>query len=93
VIPFTTATSGKLKGSAGELNFNEAFTIITISGGKFVNNTFAAPATTGCGGLLSLLVNPIINLVLGTPAKSGVNSAILEGKLQDGAAGAVRESE
>lgn len=93
LIPFTTGTSGSLHGAAGEFVFNEEFTLITISGGKLVNNTFAAPATTGCGGLLSLLVNPVVNLMLGTPAGSGSNFATLEGKLQDGAAFAVRESE
>jgi hypothetical protein len=92
-IDFTSGTSGKLKGSAGELSFNPTFTITTISGGKLVNNTFSAPAASGCGGSLSFLVDPLVNSILGTPAGSGKNSAILEGKLQDAVAPEVKASE
>jgi hypothetical protein len=83
VIPFTTGTSGSLEGDPGEFTFNEEFTIITQAGTKLVNNTFTAPAASGCGGLLSLLVDPVINAVLGTPAGSGKNFATLEGELKD----------
>jgi hypothetical protein len=92
-IPFTTGTSGKLKGAAGEFKFNPEFTIITISGGKLVNNTYAAPGAEGCGGWASFLVDPLVNSIIGLPAGSGVNSAILEGKLQDAQAEAVKASE
>jgi hypothetical protein len=92
-IDFTTGTSGALKGSVGELTFNEEFTLITISGGKLVNGVFAAPGAKGCGGIFSLFVDPLVNSILGTPSPSGNNNATLEGKLQDAAAFAVRESE
>jgi hypothetical protein len=92
-IDFTTGTSGALKGSAGELSFNEAFTIVTIKGGKFVNGTFAAPAASGCGGIFSIFVDPLVNSILGTPSPSGKNTAILEGELKDAQAGAVKASE
>ncbi len=93
VIPFTTGTSGSLKGAAGKFEFNKEFTIITISGGKLVNNTFAAPEADGCGGFASFLVDPLVNSIIGLPAGSGKNSAILEGKLQDANAEAVKASE
>ncbi len=94
VIPFTTGTSGKLKGASGEITFNEAFTLTTISGGKLVNNTYAVPGASGCGGfLVEYLVDPLVNSIIGLPAAGGINSATLEGKLQDGASSAVRESE
>lgn len=92
-IDFTTGTSGALKGAAGELEFNEEFTLITISGGRLVNNTFAAPGVSGCGGIFSFLVDPLVDSILGTPSASGKNSAILEGKLQDAASSAVKASE
>jgi hypothetical protein len=92
-IDFTTGTSGKLKGAAGEVKFNPSFTIVTITGGKLVNGVFAAPAASGCGGIFSFLVDPLVNSILGTPAASGKNSAILEGKLQDASAEAVKASE
>jgi len=92
-INFTTGQSGSLHGAAGKLSFNEAFTIITISGGKLVNNTFKAPEAEGCGGIFSFLVDPLVNSLIGLPSGEGSNSAILEGKLQTAQSGAVRASE
>jgi hypothetical protein len=92
-IDFTTGKSGSLEGAVGEITFNESFTLVTISGGRLVNNTFAAPGVSGCGGIFSLFVNPLVDSILGTPSASGKNSAILEGKLQSGNAAAVKASE
>ncbi len=92
-INFTSGTSGSLKGSAGTFSHNEEFTLLTFSGGKLVNNTFSAPGASGCGGIFSVLVDPLVNSILGVPAGSGANSATLEGKIQDANAGAVKESE
>lgn len=92
-INFTSGTSGSLTGSVGEVSFNEEFTLVTISGGKLVNGTYAAPATNGCGGIFSFLIGPLVNEILGVPSASGKNLATLEGKIQDGKATAVRESE
>jgi hypothetical protein len=94
VIPFTTGTSGSVKGSAGELSFNEEFTLITISGGKLVNGTYSAPGASGCGGWpLEYLIDPFVNSIVGIPSGSGSNTAILEGKLQTANAAAVKASE
>ena len=78
---------------AGELSFNESFTIITISGGKLVDGTYASPGVNGCGGIFSFLIDPLVNEILGVPSPSGKNSATLEGKLQDANAEAVKASE
>jgi len=92
-IDFTTGTDGSLKGSAGEFSFNPAFTIITIQGGLLVNNSFAAPGASGCGGIFSFLIDPLVDSILGTPSPAGKNKATLAGKLQDAAASAVKASE
>jgi len=92
-IDFTTGTSGALTGSVGEVKFNESFTMVTISGGKLVNGTFAAPGASGCGGIFSFFIDPLVNSVLGIPSASGKNSAVLEGVLKDAASSAVRASE
>jgi hypothetical protein len=90
----TTGPSGKLHGSLGILSFNEPlFTITRTKGSELVDNTFAAPEATGCGGLLALVVNPVVNLMLGTPAKSGVSSATLVAGFEDAVAAEVRASE
>ncbi len=92
-IDFTTGVDGELDGSAGELTFNESFTIITLSGGRLVNNSFSSPGANGCGGIFSFLIDPLVDAILGIPSGPGANSAVLEGKLQDAQAAAVRASE
>jgi hypothetical protein len=92
-INFTTGKDGELTGSLGTVSFNEEFTLITFSGGKLVNNSFAAPSVTGCGGILSFLIDPLVDGILGTPSPAGKNSAILEGSIKDASAFAVRASE
>ena len=99
VIPFTTGTTAPplpnkpIKGAAGTLSFNPSFTIITLEGGKLVNNSFAAPGASGCGGFLSFLIDPAVNAELGLPAAAGHNTAVLEGKLSTANAAAVKASE
>src|SRR5262249_51782334 len=92
-INFTSGTDGTLKGSKGTVSFNKEFTIITLSGGKLVNNSFTAPATNGCGGIFSFFVGPLVDSIIGVPAGKGVNSASLEGVIKDGLAEAVKASE
>ena len=100
VIPFTTGATAppppnkSIHGAAGEFSANPEFTLLTFSGGKLVENAFSAPGASGCGGfLVEYLVDPLVNEILGTPAAAGKNTAILEGKIQDAAAPAVRASE
>jgi hypothetical protein len=92
-LNFTSGKSGSLTGAVGTLSFNEAFTLVTISGGKLVDGTYAAPGVSGCGGIFSIFINPLVDSILGTPSASGKNSAILEGKIQDASAAAVKASE
>lgn len=82
-----------LKGSAGTFSANPSFTILTFSGGKLVDNSFAAPAASGCGGIFSFFVDPLVNSILGTPSPAGTNTAVLEGKIQSANAAAVKASE
>jgi hypothetical protein len=92
-LNLTSGSSGALNGSLGELSFNEEFTITRIKGAEIVDGTFAAPEATGCGGLLALVVNPVVNLELGTPAGSGSNAATLIADFEDAASSEVRASE
>ncbi|HEX5610842.1 MAG TPA: hypothetical protein VFX45_12215 [Solirubrobacterales bacterium] len=92
-IDLTTGTSGGLEGSVGAISFNPAFTIVTVAGSELVNNTFSAPAASGCGGLFSLFVDPLVNSIIGLPAGEGENSATLEADFQDALAEYVKLSE
>ena len=99
VIDFTTGATSppppneSIHGSGGTLTVNEAGTLITLSGGSLVNNSFAAPGASGCGGFFSFLIDPFVNSIVGLPSPAGTNTAILEGKLQTAVAAAVKASE
>jgi len=99
VIDFTSGTTEPpepnepISGSAGELSLGGGGTIITLSGGALVNNSFAAPGADGCGGIFSFFIDPLVNDILGAPSPAGTNTAILEGKLQTAIAEAVKASE
>ena len=98
VIGLTTGTTSPpppntpISGSVGELEFTESG-IIRIKKNSLVNNSFAAPATNGCGGIFEFLLGPIINSQLGVPSAAGHNTAILNGTLQQAGAETVREHE
>lgn len=73
-----------ISGKAGTASFNPALTIITISGASLVDNTFTAPAVSGCGGsLLSPLLDTAVDLQVGLPAAAGASEAMLNGTLQE----------
>lgn len=99
VIDFTSGTTSPpppnepIKGSAGTPSGNEAGTLITLSGGSLVNNSFAGPEADGCGGLFSFLIDPFVNSISGLPSPAGTNTAVLEGKLQSAEPNAVRATE
>lgn len=99
VIDFTSGKTSPpppnepIEGAVGTLSVNPSGTIMTLSGGKLVNNSFAAPGANGCGGLFSFLVDPFVDSISGLPAPAGTNAAVLEGKLQQAEAAAVRASE
>jgi len=82
-----------IHGSAGTFEANEAGTLVTLSGGELVNNSFAAPGADGCGGIFSFFVDPLVNSLVGLPSPAGTNTAVLEGKLQSAEAAAVKASE
>jgi hypothetical protein len=90
-INLTTGKSGSLEGSVGELTFNEEFTLVTINGTKLVNNTFEVPEAEGCGGTYATYVTPLVNSIF--MPSPGESSLVLEGKLEDASAEAVKASE
>lgn len=47
------------------------------------DTTFAVPAATDCGGLLSAVITPIVNAKIGLPSPSGKNSVVLNSATSD----------
>jgi hypothetical protein len=78
-----------ITGAPGVGEFLEGGSLLALKGAKLVDNSFAAPAASGCGGPLGFLVNPIVNSRLGLTA-AGHNTAILAGTLDIAAAVAVK---
>jgi hypothetical protein len=99
ILPLTTGTTSPplpnkpITGNPGELSFTEEGLILNVSKNSLVNNSFAAPATNGCGGIFEFLIGPIINSSLGVPAAAGHNTAILNGTLKQTASEQVIASE
>lgn len=67
-----------ISGKTGEVEFLEKARILRLKGAELVDNSWSAPAASGCGGILSFLVNPVINGMIGLPSASGKNTTILK---------------
>ncbi len=83
------APNGKITGKAGFIEFLAEGSIAFLKEAKLVDNAWSAPKAAGCGGILSFLVDPIINAQLGTTT-AGNNTAILNNTIYIAAAAAVR---
>jgi hypothetical protein len=70
------APNTPISGAVGSGSLLEEESILKYSGVKLVDNSWSAPAASGCGGILSFLVNPIINTMIGLPSAAGHNTAI-----------------
>jgi hypothetical protein len=67
-----------IRGALGdfELYEFEKFDYIEITGDKLVDNAFSVPKATGCGGIFSALIDPIIDSKLELESAAGKNTAI-----------------
>jgi opacity protein-like surface antigen len=83
-----------ITGAIGSGSESEGGNLITVTGQKLVDNSFAAPGANGCGGILfSWAVDPFVNSIVGVPSPAGTNTAILEGRLLLANPAAVKASE
>jgi hypothetical protein len=99
VWPLTTGTTKPsepnkpIKGTSGKVEVLESGTLEKALGASLVENDFAAPTASGCGGIYSSLIDPIINEKFGLPAAAGTNTVILDGTVEFASAEAVVKSE
>jgi hypothetical protein len=82
-----------ITGAIGELELKDEFQLVIIKNNSLVDNAYAAPAASGCGGIFSFLVDPAVNAKLGLPSAAGHNTTRLNGTLQNATAAAVKNSE
>jgi hypothetical protein len=85
------APNTPIKGKAGFVEFLEEGRIAVSKEAVLVDNAWSAPKAAGCGGIISFLVDPIINAQLGTTT-AGNNTAILNNELNIASAAAVRKN-
>lgn len=85
------APNTSISGAGGEGEFLESGRILQLKNNKLVDNAWSAPSPTGCGGILSFLVTPIIKAQLGTTT-AGHNTAILKGTVSTTTAAAVNKN-
>jgi hypothetical protein len=76
------APNTSISGKIGDLSFLEGATILRITENELVDNAWSAPGASGCGGIISFLVNPIINSQLGSTT-AGHNAAKLKNTLYE----------
>ncbi len=72
-----------ITGGKGTLEFAGDGNIVIVKGASLVDNTFSVPGASGCAGLLSLLVDPSVDLIAGVPAAAGHNTAILNSTFEN----------
>jgi hypothetical protein len=85
-----------IKGKAGTFVVEEeglGQEVDVLKENSIVDNSYSAPAATGCGGFFSFLIDPIVNSKIGLPSAGGHNTAILNGTLWATSAEAVKNSE
>ena len=67
-----------IEGNAGTIEFIEEGLMLKLKGNRLVDNTWSGPKASGCGGLFSFILDPIVNAAAGLPASVGTNKAILD---------------
>jgi hypothetical protein len=99
VFNFTTGTTSPpppntpIKGQFGLSNLKDNGEFAELTEHIQVDNTFSAPAATGCGGHLAFLINPLINSKIGLPAPSGYNTIIHSGYAEEAVLSGIIASE
>ncbi len=90
VLHLTTGTTSPpppaepISGSVGNRQAGKAKGKIRyIEGGVLVDNDFAVPGASGCGGALSALIDPIVDLDIGIPASAGSSKVIMDSTLEE----------
>jgi hypothetical protein len=82
-----------ISGKVGNIEFKDEFNFVAITNNTLVDNAYSAPGATGCGGIFSFLIDPIIDGKIGLPSAAGHNTTILNNTIREAEAAAVIASE
>jgi hypothetical protein len=86
------APNKPIQGTLGLLEGLEGDRVVVMHGNLLVDNSFAVPKATGCGGSYSAMVDTAVDAEIGLPSPAGRNTAILDGTLEKASSTAVREN-
>jgi hypothetical protein len=78
-----------ITGKPGFVELKDNFELAELTENSLVENAWSTPAATGCGGVLSFLVDPVIDGVIGLPAAAGTNTAVLNNTIDTATVGSV----
>lgn len=84
------APNKPIHGFSGELTLLEEGSVLRLDKAVLVDNAWAAPAASGCGGLFSFIIDPIVNSSSGLPSAAGKNTAILKNTINIASRAAVQ---
>jgi hypothetical protein len=77
------APTEPIQGSASPLEGRAKGKITRIAKVSLVDNDFAVPGASGCGGSLSAVVDLAVDADIGLPSAAGSNVAIMNGSLEE----------
>lgn len=83
----------QIRGDGGTIKLTEEGRILNIEEAVLVENAWAAPSASGCGGIFSFIINPIVNASSGLPAAAGKNTAILKNAITVATAAGVKKND
>jgi hypothetical protein len=87
------APNKSISGKVGDIEVKDEFEFVSITNNTLVDNAYSAPEATGCGGLFSFLIDPIIDGKIGLPSTAGHNTTILNSTIDEATTEGVINSE
>lgn len=97
VLHLTTGTTDPpppntpIHGNGGVGQKTKKARIISLKDTSLVDNSFSVPGASGCGGVLSPIVDLAVDADIGLPAAAGKNTAIMNGSLEQTTAAFVKQ--
>jgi len=82
-----------IEGKIGEVSFLESGRILRLTGNELVDNGWSAPSASGCGGLFSFILDPIVSASSGLPSAAGNNVARLKNTVSTTTAAALKKND
>jgi hypothetical protein len=87
------APNSPISGKVGMISAKDGFEFIELTGNELVDNAFAAPEASGCGGIFSIFIDPLVNSKIGLASAAGKNTAIQKNYIREATSEGVIKSE